>query len=62
MAMILGISINNVAIGKRQGHWQMLKLNLEYQILSNFSGAVETTNSNEDSLQSNQTKTVKDKR
>ena len=40
----------------------MLHVNLEHQILSNFRDVVETINSNEDSLQSNQAKKVKDKR
>ena len=62
MTIISGISINNVVISKRQEHWQMLRVNLEHQILSNFRDVVETINSNEDSLQSHQTKKVKDKR
>ena len=40
----------------------MLHVNLEHQILSNFRDVMETINSNEDSLQSNQAKRVKDKR
>ena len=40
----------------------MLHVNLEHQILSNFRDVVEKINSNEDSLQSNQAKKVKDKR
>ena len=33
MTVILGISINNVVISKRQQHWLMLNVNLKYQIL-----------------------------